>query len=77
LLFQKKILIRRREQMAQIDSRKTEQGIRYIAGGLIIIIGIAETLRIVGVEPALGFDILKALLLLGTGLFVTFHKASE
>ena len=50
-----------------------EQVVRYIAGTLILIVAIVEVLRIIGIKPDMGYDILKAVILIGVGLFVGFY----
>ncbi len=55
----------------------SEQILRYIGGTLILIVATVDMLRIIGVKPDIVFDILKALILVGIGLFVAFYNKSK
>ena len=57
-----------------MSEKKSEKGITIILGGLIILVGISEILKVLGIEPAVGLGIIKGLILLGIGLFLAFRK---
>ena len=60
--------------MEQAKEERTERVLIRSIGGLIIIVGMTEILKVVGIEPAKGFGLLRALLLLGAGLYIAFRK---
>ncbi|MFC2092229.1 hypothetical protein ACFLTD_05600 [Elusimicrobiota bacterium] len=63
---------KRRKQMSK-GQDTLARILRYIAGTLIMIVGLVEMLKIIGIQPDMRYDILKAIILMWFGIFVAFY----